>query len=209
MENASKAIYMVGGVLVGLMIISLFIYIFRAGGKFGEKYEQSQNQGQLELYNSKFENFQRENNTISDMVTVTNLANDVNTEANYNFDMSVSIDIEIGNKTFSITPNYKIERNYIFIAKSNNVTATSPKIYVYDLLNAKKEELKNSSGSAISISSPVFENGDTLSKVNKDMQYKYFFECTDLKYHENGGRVSYMSFKLIKNPDPGYVDSLT
>lgn len=215
MENASKALYMAAAILISLMILSIFVVVFREGAKFGEKYETKQNQGQIELFNSRFEDFQRENNTISDIITVTNLANDVNEDAAYNKKMSVTIDVEIENVYFSVTPEYGIERNYIYIGKSDSITNSSNKIYSYDLMNIKKENLKKYSGTpptktnyALSITGLNFKNGDILSKVNNEMDYKYYFKCTDLRYHNTEtdtiGRVSYMNFVMYPNPD--YVE---
>lgn len=226
MENAVKALYMAAVILISLMIMTIFVYIFKEGGKVGEKYDLKQNQGQLELFNSKFEYFQKNNNTISDIITVTNLANDVSKEADYNTELSVYIDIKIGNdKYFCITPLKQIERNYIYIGTSSEVDGetNSKKIYSYDFLNTKIADLKSYDSNLnktnnllklddeyvpiinpdvdteleISMPDEQIDSNDILSKVDNKMRYKYYFMCTDIQYHSD------------QNGNKGRVSSMT
>ena len=104
MENASKALYMAVGVLIGMMILGVFVYLFRTGGNMSQKYDEKQLQSQLQLFNSKFEKYYRNNNTIMDMISVTNLAFDTNKENDYNPKKTIKIIIKIGNYILELNP---------------------------------------------------------------------------------------------------------
>lgn len=208
MENASKALYMAAGILVSIMIVGIFVTLFRAGGQMGEHYEERQSQEQLQLFNSKFENFLRDNNTIIDMLSVTNLAVDTNEENEYNTQKTVAIDFEVSRgKIFSVSSKYGIERNYVYIGEAEDVTESfkntpAKQIYAYDFLNKKVGELKDRRGTSLvgisltPIDSKQIFPDHSLAMVDSEMVYKYQFKCTDIKYHKNSGRVKYMKFEM-------------
>lgn len=210
MENVSKALYMAAGVLVGILILSMFVYLFRAGASFGEKYVEKQSQGQLQLFNSKFEHYNKdcsnpENiNTIVDMITVTNLAINTNEENDFNTQHTVEIKINISSSTqLRVSASDSLERNYLFVKD------TDDKIYVYDLLSKGKDLAgislipiynKDLDSTVGTLSLPsIVSNGENLSIVNEDMKYKFWFKCTSLKYHEISGRVKSMEFEIMKS----------
>ena len=83
MENASKALLIAAGVFLGIMLLTVMIYVFRQGAKVNESYDQKQISLQLELYNSQFEEFDRDNNNVMDVISLCNLASDVNKECDF------------------------------------------------------------------------------------------------------------------------------
>ncbi len=97
MENASNALIMAGGVLIGILILSLAVYLFvDFGSKSAEIYEQNA-QAQLVQFNSKFTTYEgKEGLTIYDVITVAGYAYENNkyysedTNANYN-DYKISV----------------------------------------------------------------------------------------------------------------------
>ena len=79
MENASNALVMAGGILIAVMIISLAVFTFRGSAQFAENFERTSEDTNLEIFNRKFEIYEaRDDLTIQDIVTVTNLAKDIN-----------------------------------------------------------------------------------------------------------------------------------
>lgn len=58
MENASKALLMAGGVLIGILIISLAIYLFADFGATSAEINAQNAQKQLNYFNSKFTAYQ-------------------------------------------------------------------------------------------------------------------------------------------------------
>ena len=54
MENASKALLMAGGVLIGVLIISLAVYLFADFGSTSAEVNAQNAQKQITAFNSKF-----------------------------------------------------------------------------------------------------------------------------------------------------------
>ena len=57
MENATKALMMAGGVLLGVLIISLAVYVSIIFSDFGKTYSEQQAAKNIAMYNSKFEQY--------------------------------------------------------------------------------------------------------------------------------------------------------
>lgn len=83
MENASKALMMVAGVLIGLMIISLAVYLFTTFGSASAEVHENVRMNKVNEFNSQFTKYAgKEDITIYDVITVANAA----TENNINYD---------------------------------------------------------------------------------------------------------------------------
>ena len=79
MENASKALLMAAAVLVGVMIITLGIYLFSIFGDFGSQISDRLEQQQIDEFNSNFYKYEdSEEVKIHDIITVANLARQYN-----------------------------------------------------------------------------------------------------------------------------------
>ena len=217
MENASKALIMAASIILGVLLFSVFVYVFRAGASLDETYDAAQNVRQLNLFNSYFEVYDKDDNTIFDMITVANRAYSVNRDANYDVTMAIKIIIEIGGKSY-IIPNEEptkatekeneFGRNRIFNAENDKPKGDS--FSIYNLVELSLGDL------GISISGS--ESTDKLSTTKlgtiryldasdneKEREnatvYKYIFERSDINYDLNSGRIKYMKFKAVKNPN--------
>ena len=62
MENASKALIMAGGILVGVLVLSLMVYLFADFGSTSAQINAQNKQNQLSQFNSKFTEYAKENN---------------------------------------------------------------------------------------------------------------------------------------------------
>ena len=81
MENASKALIMAAAVLIGVMIISLAVYLFLYFGSYAEGVENQNNENQISQFNSQFLSYQgKEGLTIYDVISIANMAKDYNAE---------------------------------------------------------------------------------------------------------------------------------
>jgi len=79
MENASKALIMAGGVLIGVLVISLAVYLFVSFGQTSAEINGENSQKQLTQFNSKFTSYEgKKNLTIYDAITVAGYANENN-----------------------------------------------------------------------------------------------------------------------------------
>ncbi len=75
MENASKALLMAAGVLIGLMIFSLAAYLFTQFGGTSAQIHENIETSQIEEFNSQFTSYQVQDRvTIHDIVSMANLA---------------------------------------------------------------------------------------------------------------------------------------
>lgn len=79
MENASKALIMAGGILIGVLLISLAVYLFIDFGSTSAEINAQNAQKQLTEFNSKFTSYQNyENITIYDIITLAGYAKENN-----------------------------------------------------------------------------------------------------------------------------------
>ena len=115
MENASKALLMAAGVLIGVLILSLAAYLFVYFGSTSQQIHEQNEENQINEFNSKFTSYVgKDNITIYDVITVANLA----TENNKKYEFSTRrhaepiiassdyyIHVEFGNEVKSKTIN--------------------------------------------------------------------------------------------------------
>ena len=79
MENASKALLMAGGVLLGILILSLAVYLFSNFWGASSRIHDNIEENQTAQFNSQFTKYVgNENVTIHDVVTMANLATENN-----------------------------------------------------------------------------------------------------------------------------------
>jgi hypothetical protein len=220
MDNASKALIMAASILLGVMLFSVFVYVFRAGASLDETYDAAQNVRQLNLFNSYFEVYDKDDNTILDMITVANRAYSVNKDANYDETMAIKIVIEIGDKFYVIPniepPKFKEEernfgRNKIFNGTADgNIDGES--FSIYDLVEKSLEDLgvdkisnagyynKLDKLSTSLLGKTYYKDAKGNDAIrNNTTVYKYIFERSDINYKESTGRIDYMKFKAVGN----------
>ena len=79
MENASKALLMAAGVLMGLLIISLAVYLYTNLGLTANETLQKISESETRQFNNQFTVYENKNDiTIYDVVSVANIATDNN-----------------------------------------------------------------------------------------------------------------------------------
>lgn len=137
MENASKALLMAAGVLIGLLVISLAVYLFTSFASTSADVHKQNEQQQIEQFNSQFTSYVgKEGITIYDVVTVANLATENNRYYEYPkrkfaqepqtaTDSYISVQlknatIEKGNETKNNTNNGLIKQELETIEKNNS-----------------------------------------------------------------------------------------
>ena len=81
MENASKALIMAAGVLIGILILSLAVYLFANFGSASAEAHKQNELNQINQFNSQFTKYEgKADITIHDIVTIANLAKNNNQE---------------------------------------------------------------------------------------------------------------------------------
>ena len=91
MENASKALLIVGGMLIGILLFSLFIYMVRKSGAETAKVYTIFSQSEIAEFNQKFYNYEDKDLTIQDVVSIVNLAKDNNQRQDRPTNITVSV----------------------------------------------------------------------------------------------------------------------
>ena len=82
MENATKAMLIAAGVLIGVMILSLGAVLFSELEIYVESSHERMRFNELNAFNSQFTKYDRNTSTIQDVVTATNLAYQNNIDYN-------------------------------------------------------------------------------------------------------------------------------
>ena len=213
MENASKALYIAASVLIGLLLITVFTRVFKAGASVNENYDQTQRTAQLEAYNGTFENFNVPENTIMDVITVANHAYSVNAATEYEPTSAVKIVIKVGpGKEFIIL----LVKNKIM--DGNNVRS------IYDLVDKKMspdgtEKLTKTYYGPVtytkrytvyvrdSVTGAITgEHEETKVVTEQATVYKYLFKCDKIEYHDASGKVKFMQFSINNNIEPTSIN---
>ncbi len=121
MENASKALLMAGGVLIGLLIITLAVYLFTSFGTTSAEVNKKNQEQQLVQFNTQYTTYLgRTDLTIYDVVTVANSAHENNVNYADVSDHATAYDIivKIGNTRIDNKSQSDID-NLILVNQTN------------------------------------------------------------------------------------------
>ena len=75
MENASKALLMAGGVLLGVLILALMVTLFASASGLSKTYEETKQSEAIQQFNSNFTKYLGKKLTTHEVVTICNFAN--------------------------------------------------------------------------------------------------------------------------------------
>ena len=96
MENASNALLIAGGVLIGILILSLAVYLFTSFGTTSAEINQRKARQQIVEFNTQYTVYaNREDLTIYDIITVANMANQNNSQYSYVNNFTTDYEISI------------------------------------------------------------------------------------------------------------------
>lgn len=102
MENASKALLMAGGVLIGILVLSLAVYLFITFGASSKEINARIEDNQLIQFNAQFNIYaDRTDIKIHDIISLANLAKENNEyyKSYNNYEDSYKIQIMLQNTT--------------------------------------------------------------------------------------------------------------
>ena len=74
MENASKALLMAAGILVGVLILALMITLFATSSSLSRSYDNAKQEEAVQQFNSNFTKYLEKDIPIHDVVTICNFA---------------------------------------------------------------------------------------------------------------------------------------
>lgn len=78
MENASKALTMAAGILVGVLILALMVTLFASSNEISTEYEQTKQSEAIQQFNTNFTKYLGQDLTIHQVVTMQNFASKSN-----------------------------------------------------------------------------------------------------------------------------------
>ena len=99
MENASKALIMAAGILIGVLIISLAAYLFADFGSTSAKINQQVEQQRIIQFNSQFTSYLNKELTIYDVITILGYAQENNQYYEESNDEKIEVKLELFNIT--------------------------------------------------------------------------------------------------------------
>lgn len=129
MENASKALIMAAGVLIGVLILSLAVYLFVSFGSTSAQINAQNAEKQINQFNARFTSYlDKEGLTIYDVITVAGYANENNKYYEDNSDYKIQVKLLPGyNTTQSILAN----KDTLINADRNSITASNSNLPTY------------------------------------------------------------------------------
>ena len=164
MENASKALIMAAGVLIGIMILSLAVYLFATFGSTSAELHKQKETDQLNQFNSQFTSYAgKEDITIYDVITVSNLA----TENNKYYELE---------RLDSLPTTNEVANNYIGVLLDNE-RLDYGKSTANETINKKYNSKIN----------------DELKEINGTQKYLKKYTCK-VDISSNTGRVYKVTF---------------
>ena len=213
MENAVKALIMVAGLIIGVLVIGLLVYLFRIGGNVASNYEQSMSEGEIASFNAKFEKyitklntnpeansgtnngynnlFIQQSNSIHDIVSVINLAYDVNAQ------------LKSSNSTDGLQVELHADRNYYMNAQILSdyykSTLAGKKRQKNIVFTKEKPPATYDENVVIELNDLVMQYNDSVLYNNgryNQRLYRTYFDCTDSSYSERG-RLYKLVFELV------------
>lgn len=75
MENASKAILMAGGMLLGALLLALIVALFASSRDVSDSYDRIKKAEEIQQFNTNFTKYLGQDLTIHEVVTICNFAN--------------------------------------------------------------------------------------------------------------------------------------
>lgn len=152
MENASKALLMAGGVLIGILILSLATFLFINFGSTSQDIYNQMEEDKLTQYNAQYTVYSgRDGITIYDIISIANLAKENNDYYKDYTDYESTYKVQVAFPEYQNLQEQDIDKKQNLIGKYNTVD----------------------------------ENGNLKVK----------FKCTNIKYHDSGGRVELIKFE--------------
>lgn len=112
MENASKALLMAGGILLGVLILALLVTVFTGSKSLSDSYERAKQEEAIQQFNVNFTKYLGQELTIHEVVTICNFAdkNKVTVTGGFSGTNADKISEDVASYSTSIK-TYKLEIN--------------------------------------------------------------------------------------------------
>lgn len=208
MENASKALLIAGGILVGIITISLLFYMSTKLGETVESVSNNSEQEELLEFNKGFEVYNKKLMYGTDVLSVLNKAIDNNSRNNVqagdNSEYSVNIIFRLKNDLQTTVEEFnsygdkirKYDLSGKALLENRNYSLSNDIIQIENvLINAEKfvygDEYFSNSASQVRVNTV---NGYKIIYYPAASFKRRYFYCNNVKYDDNTGRIKEMQF---------------
>lgn len=108
MENASKALIMAGSILIGVIIMSIGVYVFSVYGGTSEQIQKQLNEKAIAEFNAHFTKYDgMKECTLHDIISLANFAKkyneDLEVQNNISSDYHIKVQLKVGYTTTQLT----------------------------------------------------------------------------------------------------------
>lgn len=213
MENASKALLMTGSILIGIILLSLAVYVYNIMTEAEKMKASTLTEEQLIKYNQEFLAYDKKLMYGTDVITVLNKAIDNNKryaedDESYFIDISFTLIDDVSAVTTKYTWD-RINKRYKSTTQKNTATGNSKYTYSFRAGNSYSisnnlEDIKNflaTSKEATAIKEPKNpgpEESYTITYTGFSDFKRMIFKCVKVERNDIG-KICYMEFKQIKS----------
>ena len=225
MDNASKALIMAGGVLIGLLIISALVLMFSNLSAYQTTNIESTRDSQIVEFNNKYESYNKKNLRGSELYSLLNMVVDYNrrqTTAGTGWadkgqsvafePMKISFNINDITKFSADTSGNKLIKGTIDDLENRygkdsltNLSSNLTRIFIDSNSSTEQAEAVNKFNSISKNRKAIkFDDIAKGSEIREDV-YEYYeyvqfkrarFNCTGTSYNKNTGRIIELKFEF-------------
>ena len=228
MENSYRFLMIAATILLGILLLTTFVYVFSAGANASKARDEAQETLQITAENQKYEVYNRSTNTISDVISLASLIYNNNKEADFNDEeYCKELIIKIGTSNqkeyripkklsgYSIDSDCFMKNELPDLVNIGNKTKVSQVILqtkpgtvkivsIYDLLTSKKiskgEKFYNpQKRQEIFCNEEASLSETRFDNATSQTLYKFLFDCSEIKYSASNGRVESMTLTAYLN----------
>lgn len=206
MENSVKAIYIAAGMLLGVMILSVWVYLFRQGASLGQNYEADRNTERIVAFNSQFDKytnitnqwkdsehgyaFDTKGNLPSDVITCANLAYTINRKNDYDIENHVEVEVKLGGgKSYNVFSEEIQPKDFFVLPSRSKATDFNSFLQYYSkvkIVNINSNKYKSSGESIYEYYFDVGADGLEYSEVTGKIK-KIIFNCVETEEFNTNG----------------------
>lgn len=136
-ENASNALFMAVGVLIGIMLLSILVVSFNSASDLAKSYDSRIKETSVQAFNSNFDKYAVGQVTIHDIITVANFAQDYNKRNGYKKNDAMYISVLCNNYELQELSNEKLLE---YMKKHTFTDENNTELQKYECIGNKGED---------------------------------------------------------------------
>ena len=193
MENMAKALYIAGGVLIAIIVLSALVIMWGNSSELFNTQEKVKATEQVQAFNTEYEAFNKKLLRGTEVISVINrVENNNRTYANGKIPLNRAIkQSEMEDPGYYMSIEFEMKEAMIYTKVDGKGKPTNKEFEVGKTysINDFLENIKNDS--------------DAFTDFKRRI-----FDCTETKYNTKTGRISYMKFVERKMTDNEYVEGI-